>query len=399
MPDQTEDVADEVAERTAELERAQEQLRQSEELYRHVVELSNLMPWTADRNGSVIAVNARWREWTGTEPGEALDANWENFVHPDDVEGLREAWAKAVWNGERFEYDWRMRTADGSYRWFRSRAAKRADDGGGDAVWYGTVEDVQEPHEAEDAFRRAQAELANVSRLSAMGAMASAIAHDLNQPLTAIAQYVRGSKRLLGRVDGPAKADLTEGLDEADRNIVRAADIVRRVREFVTRGTIEARRENLTTLIEEACRFAMADPSAAGISCRAQTDGDCFVMADRVQVRQVLVNLIRNAVAAMEEASQRRIVIRTSPGRPGFCEVAVSDTGVGIAPEAASRIFDPLYTTRDGGMGVGLSICRTIVEAHGGEIWVDTTAGPGATIRFTLPVAPPANGRVPEAGG
>jgi two-component system sensor kinase FixL len=186
-------------------------------------------------------------------------------------------------------------------------------------------------------------------------------------------------------------------LEEADRNTVRASEIVRRVREFVTRGTIETRRENLPALIEEACRFAMNDPSAAGVDCRVRPDGDCFVFADRIQIRQVLVNLIRNAIAAMEQSPKRSIVIRTEPGPPGYCEVSVSDTGPGIPPEAAPRIFDPLYTTRADGMGVGLSICRMIVEAHGGTIWIDAKAGPGATIRFTLPVAP-VDGQAPAAG-
>jgi PAS domain S-box-containing protein len=376
-----------IAERTAELEHAQEQLRESEELYRHVIELSSMVPWTADSEGRVTAVGKRWREWTGAALRHALGTEWMDYVHPDDLQPLVQAWTQAVWSGSRFDLEWRMKTADGGYRWCHARAAKRADESGGDRVWYGTLEDVQERHEAEDAQRRAQAELAQVSRLSAMGAMASAIAHDVNQPLTAIAQYVRGCKRMLGRVEGPGKPGLAEALDDADRNTVRASEIVRRVREFVTRGTIETRRENLHALIDEACRFAMNDPSAAGVDCRVRTEGDCMVCADRIQIRQVLVNLIRNAVAAMEHSPRRSIIIRTEPGPAGYCEVSVSDTGSGIAPEAAPRIFDPLYTTRANGMGVGLSICRMIVEAHGGTIWIDLDSGPGATVRFTLPLA------------
>jgi PAS domain S-box-containing protein len=392
-------IAAEISARTTELERAQERLRESEELYRHVIELSSLMPWTADRNGHIIEVSGRWREWTGAAPDSAIGEHWVDFVHPDDVEPLLQAWTQAVWTGRRFEREWRVRHADGSYRWCHARAAKRDDKGVGEIVWYGTLEDVQERHEAEDAYRRAQAELAHVSRLSAMGAMATAIAHDLNQPLTAIAQYVRGSKRLLDRIEGAGKADLTEGLDNADRNTVRAAEIVRRVREFVTRGTIEKENWNLAAMIDEACRFAMADPAAAGIDCRVRADTDCCVLADRIQVRQVLVNLIRNAVTAMEGSQEKRIIVRTRQGPPGYCEVSVSDTGFGIPPEAAARIFDPLYTTRKDGMGVGLSISHTIIEAHGGKIWVDTDVERGATIRFTLPVAARSNGQAPEEAG
>ena len=180
---------------------------------------------------------------------------------------------------------------------------------------------------------------------------------------------------------------------------MRAAEIVRRVREFVTRGTIEKERCNLAALIEEACRFAIADPAAAGVDCRVRADTDCSVLADRIQVRQVLVNLIRNAVAAMEGCPQRRIIVRTRQGPPGYCEVSVTDTGFGIPPEAAARIFDPLYTTRKDGMGVGLSISRTIIEAHGGAIWVDPDVERGATIRFTLPVASRSSGQALEEAG
>lgn len=382
-----------------ELERAQERLRQSEELYRCVIELSNLTPWAADANGRIIEINKRWRDWTGAPPEGALGTAWLDFVHPDDRERLLQAWTHAVWTGRRFEHEWRVLRADGSYRWCRTRAAKRSGDAVGEIVWYGTAEDVHEYHEAEEAYRRSQAELVHVSRLSAMGTMASAIAHDINQPLTATAQYVRGCKHLLGRVEGPGKTDLAEGLEDADRSIVRAADIVRRVREFVTRGTIEARRENLLALVEDACRFTMADLAGSGVDCRVRADEKCFVLADRVQVRQVLVNLIRNSVAAMEGCQQRRIVIRTGPGSPGYCEVSVSDTGAGIAPEAVERLFEPLYTTRKDGMGVGLPICRTIIEAHGGAIWIDTAIEHGATIHFTLPIAATEDAQAPEEAG
>jgi len=391
--------AAEIAERTAELERAQQQLRESEELYRHVVELSSLIPWTADGQGRILAVGKRWREWTGAAPHQAVGTGWQDFVHPEDADGLLQAWTQAVWTGRRFEREWRVRGTDGSYRWCLARAAKRLDHDGDEIVWYGTLEDVQERHEAEEGYRRAEAELAHVSRLSAMGAMATAIAHDLNQPLTAIAQYVRGCKRLLADVEGPGREELADGLENADRNTVRASEIVRRVREFVTRGTVETRRENLAELVEEACRFAMADPGANGVRCRLGLDGECTVLADRIQIRQVLVNLIRNAVDAMQGRRRRDIVIQTGCGRPGYCEVSVSDTGPGIAPADTARIFDPLYTTRTDGMGVGLSISRTIVEAHGGTIWIDLRDGEGATIRFTLPVAAPADGQAPEATG
>lgn len=370
-----------------ELEQTQEKLRRSEELYRYVVELSSLLPWTADAEGRILSAGGRWTSWTGTERAAALGEAWQDFIHPDDVERVTSAWRDAVDNRDRFELEWRVRTADGSYRWTHARAAKRSDKSNGELVWYGTLEDVHERRVALDAFRRAQAELARFSRLSAMGAMASAIAHDLNQPLTAITHYVRGSKRLIERVEGEGKPALAEALEDADRSALRASDIVRRVREFVARGTVDARREDLAVLVAEACRFGLADPSAEDIVCRTVVETACQVLADRIQIQQVLVNLIQNAVESMQGQQQRRLEIRIGAGRPGFCQVSLRDTGHGITAKDGTRVFDPLYSTRSGGMGVGLSICRMIIEAHGGAIWHQPAPDGGTIFSFSLPTA------------
>lgn len=369
------------------LEQTQEQLRRSEELNRYVIELSSLLPWTADDSGSILSAGRRWTTWTGAPTETALRTGWHDFTHPDDLKRVAAEWGEAVRNGERLDTEWRIRHADGGYRWVHARAAKRADNEDGDIVWYGTLEDIHEQRVALDAFHRAQAELARFSRLSAMGAMASAIAHDLNQPLTAITHYVRGSKRLLDEVAGEGKAALAEALDDADKSALRASDIVRRVREFVARGATETRRENLGRLIDEACRFALADAPAQGVTCRTVHDARCLVQADRIQIQQVLVNLIQNAIEAMQDQPRRELEIRTAAGRPGFCQVSVIDSGHGIDPKNAARIFDPLYTTRHGGMGVGLAISRMIIEAHGGAIWHAPAPDGGTIVYFTLPWA------------
>lgn len=361
--------------------------REGVELYRRIIELTNLIPWLADQDGAIVAAGPRWLDWTGANVSEVLGDGWVRFVHPDDVDRTVATWAAAIQSGARYDVEWRVRTRDGSYRWCHARGAKQAGVPGGEPVWYGILEDVHDRRVAADSFRRAEAELARISRLSAMGAMATAIAHDLNQPLTAIVHYVRGSLRLTDKVQGPGKADLSAALADADKSAVRASDIVRRVQEFVTRGTIEARPEDLVALIEEACRFGVIDLAERGITCRIDFGTHCAVMADRLQIQQVLVNLIRNAIQAMENCPRRELAVNTDAAKPGFCQVAVSDTGRGIAPGSEQRLFDPLYTTRREGTGIGLSISRMIVEAHGGTIWYEPGAGGGTTIKFTLPVA------------
>jgi two-component system sensor kinase FixL len=379
---------DQIEARTAELIRTREQLAAREELYRQVLDLSRLLPWTCDAEGRILAVGDRWIEWTGARKHEAFGLKWTRFMHPDDQPEVLADWAQALRHGHWYEGDWRVRMQDGGYRWVRARASKCGDPPPGRPVWYGTLEDVHEQRLAAGAFQQAQAELAHVSRLSAMGAMASAIAHDLNQPLTAVANYVRGCRRLLGPLQGPGKDDVINALDDADANAVRAGDIVRRVREFVTRGHVEVMAESLTDLVEEACRFALVDAPARGIRYRLDLQANCPVLADRVQIQQVLVNLMRNAVNALEGQPRRELTITTQSGPEGFCQVSICDSGKGIPPEAAERIFDPFYTTRTDGMGIGLSISRMLVEAHGGAIWNDTRPGGGTMIAFTLPIAP-----------
>jgi two-component system, LuxR family, sensor kinase FixL len=386
--------------RIDELERAQQRLRASEELYRHVVELSSLIPWTSDDDGNILTVGERWTDWTGAPVAAALGTGWIAYLHPDDHGHVLPAWAEALRNGTPLQLEYRLRTAAGDYRWCHVRTRRRGDGGEAASLWYGTLEDIHERRTALDAYHRAQADLAHVSRLSAMGAMATAIAHDLNQPLTASVHYIRGCRSLLAGIDGPAKDEVEAGLDGADANIVRASDIVRRVREFVSRGSVDRGPERLIPLIDGACDFALGDAAARGIVHRSDYRADCVVMVDRVQVQQVLVNVIRNAVEALDGAPRREIVFATRKASPDLCEVRVTDTGPGIAPEAAARLFDPFYTTRAHGMGMGLSISRTIVEAHGGSIRHEAPPSGGTTIAFTLPIAPdPGTAPAPASAG
>lgn len=370
----------------AELRRAQRRLAESEERYRYTIDLSGMIAWTADANGKINGVGERWRDWTGTVPEVALAEGWMRFIHPADAPEVAHRWSETVRAGNRIDITYRLLGEDGVYRWVNARATKRVDGDPGGTVWYGTLEDVHDGRLAAEASQRTQAELEHVSRLGAMGAMASAIAHDLNQPLTAIAHYVRGSRRLAETLTGDNRADLLAALSDADRSVVRAGDIVRRVREFVTRGAVEQRVETLGDIIAESARFALTDAAEKGVSISLSLTGDCQVFVDRVQMQQVFVNLIRNAVEAMEGRPHRELTIATSR-RVGECEVVVSDTGRGVPEEVRGRLFDPFYTTRANGMGVGLSITRTIVEGHGGTISLDPPNGGGATFRFTLPLA------------
>jgi two-component system sensor kinase FixL len=215
--------------------------------------------------------------------------------------------------------------------------------------------------------------------------MASALAHELNQPLSAIANYLKGSRRLLGTSTDERAATVRDAVDKASEQALRAGQIIRRLRDFVARGESERRVESLSKLVEETSALALVGAKEHGIHVRFQLDLQFdLVLADKVQFQQVLLNLMRNAIEAMADSPRRELVVSSTPAGSGDIVVSVSDTGPGIAPEIADQLFQPFITTKAQGMGVGLSISRTIIEGHGGRIWVSATPGGGATFHFTL---------------
>jgi two-component system sensor kinase FixL len=257
----------------------------------------------------------------------------------------------------------------------------------------GFVRDLTERQATEARMQELQSELVHVSRLTAMGEMASALAHELNQPLSAIANYLRGSKRLLDKGDPADLPRLSEALGKAADQALRAGDVIHRLRDFVGRGETERRIESVSKLIEEASALALVGVKELGVRTTMQFDPMAdLVLADRVQIQQVIINLLRNAIDAMRGVARAELKVRVSLQPNGFTLISVSDSGSGMSDEVKERLFEPFMTTKKEGMGVGLSICRTIVEAHGGSIWADDNDGPGATFCFTLPLAEtPAN--------
>jgi len=249
----------------------------------------------------------------------------------------------------------------------------------------GFIRDLSERQKTEARLQELQSELVHISRLTAMGEMASALAHELNQPLSAIANYLKGSQRLLEGRDDQQLVLVRDAMDKAAEQSLRAGQIIRRLRDFVARGESERQVESIKKLIEEASALALVGAKDQGVRVTFKLDPRIDrVLADKVQIQQVILNLMRNAVDAMESSERRELVLAATAADDDMVEVSVSDTGSGIAPEITSQLFQPFITTKRQGMGVGLSISRTIIEGHGGRIWAEANRGGGTVFRFTL---------------
>jgi PAS domain S-box-containing protein len=249
---------------------------------------------------------------------------------------------------------------------------------------------------ADARLQEARQELFHAARLSAAGQMAAALAHELSQPLTAAANSVAAARRLLAK-GGEEIVTASEVMGEAGEQILRAGQIMRRLREFVSRGETEKRVELVSTMVEEARALALRGPDALDVQVRLHFEPNArHVLVDRIQIQQVLVNLMRNAIEAMDASRRRELDVATSLRDERMVEIAVTDTGPGLPDDIAARLFEPFVSTKPNGMGLGLSICRSIVEVHGGRLRCETNTGGGSVFRFTVPVAP-TNG-TPNAG-
>lgn len=256
-------------------------------------------------------------------------------------------------------------------------------------IFTGFIHDITQRQKDQLRLQGLQSDLAHVGRVSEMGTLASSLAHELNQPLTAISNYCETLRDLLSSTpDEETLAVVREALDDAAAQAIRAGQIVRRLRDFVSHGDLERRTESLPRLVTEANALALVGSREHGIEVHVELNTKADrVIVDRIQIQQVLVNLIRNAIDAMMDSSTRILTIRTYAEPYDFMRISIEDSGSGISESVAAQLFQPFVTSKETGMGIGLSICRTIIEAHGGRIWFEPAQGGGTVFHFTLPAA------------
>ncbi len=395
-----------VAERTAELRganeelkrevaermRADESLQRSVDLYRLLAENATDGIARFDVNGRYQYVSPAYRNILGFAPEELIGLANYKLVHPDDLQIVALAHQEVLAGSGRVTVSFRLAHKAGSYRWVEVNARRVAEDGGACREIVSVMRDVSERKAVEERLKRLQDELAHAARLSTLGEMASGLAHELDQPLTAVLNYLDAGRRLLSAERTVMPPALGGALEEAMAEAARAGRIIHQWRAFARRGETERRAEDVNRLVQAVVELAAADVRVRRVKVELDLGAELpAVRADAVQVQQVILNLLRNAWEAMGEGSEgeRRITVRTQVVKDGEVEVAVSDTGRGLTAAERKRLFEPFYTTKESGMGLGLPISRSIVEAHGGRLWADAEPADretmtGATFRFTL---------------
>ncbi|MFN0302238.1 MAG: PAS domain S-box protein [Burkholderiales bacterium] len=368
--------------------RAEESLRESEANYRLLVENQSDLVLKIARGGTVAFASPSCRQLLGESAVNMVGHPLAIKIHDDDVELTKAAWS-AVWESPYVSnFESRVMTKDG-WRWlaWSARAIDEDKLQGDVSAVIAVARDVTERRRAEEQARQHLQQLAHVARVSSMGEMASAIAHEINQPLTTIANYANACVILLE--SGQSKeGELLDTMKRVAAQAERAGDVVRKMRSFVRGDEGQATAVSVKFIVTEVLRLALPDARENGVAIMLDLDSELpDVLADSVQIQQVLLNLVRNAIEAISTAKSiaREVRIASRRGPPGYLELRVQDTGPGIPTDMLGKIFDAFYTTKADGMGIGLALSRSIVDAHGGRLWA--SAGKmGATFHLTLPL-------------
>lgn len=374
--------------------RAEEALRRSEQRLQELIDAVPIRIWSATPGGGPIYFNKRYQDYlrsvianfdTLEDPG--IETFVQKLIHSEDAPRVMRTVGNCFETGNGSVMRFRWREKDGVYRWAECRIEPRRDPNGRIVQWYGVSLDIDDEMRAQEALRQASDKLARAAQAASLAELSASIAHEVNQPLAAVMANSDACRRWL-QSDPPNLERARATVEEIIRNANSAAEVVSRIRALF-KHTIQARnRSSLEPVIAEVTGL-VADLAAKNlVAIETKVEEDLPPIAfDRVQIQQILVNLMRNAVEAMQTSSGTRTLSVRACGKADLVQVEVSDTGAGI--EQPEKIFDPFFTTKESGMGMGLAISRSIAESHGGRLWVEENKGSGATFIFTLPIEMP----------
>ena len=368
---------------------AEQALRDSERELSLLVDMVPSHLWRLTPDGETTLANKRMADFLGMDLADKsrLETVFETIFHPDDADAVADVLGRCLLTGERFSMTYRLRRADGAYRWMSGRAEPMRDEGGRIVQWFGLCHDIDDQVHAEEALRRASDRLAQATRAASLAELSASIAHEVNQPLAAIVANSHACHRWLS-AEPPNVERAMITAERITRDAKSAADVVSRIRALFRQAPHTRSSENVSRVIGEVCRL-MADEIAAK-DIRIETDieqGVPSIALDRVQVQQVLVNLIRNGIEAMDAIVDRTRVLRIRACHDGLDAIRVEIRDAGTGFKDPDRVLEPFYTTKQQGMGMGLAICRSIIESHGGRLWTANNETRGATVAFTLPLA------------
>jgi PAS domain S-box-containing protein len=378
-----------VRERTAELERSNEEIRESERQLRMLTEAIPQQIWRADISGNIEYCNQHLLTYTGKVAEDVLGNSFFSIIHPEDEPIYRQGLSHAIAIGSGFEVEARVRGADSRFKWFLARAIPQQTEDGKIVRWYGIHIEIEEQRRAQQSLADAQGNLTRLSHILSMAEMAASIAHELNQPLTAVVTHAYACREWLN--SSPVNVEKASSTAEKIvQESTRASAVVKRVRALFRKDKEAPIREtaDINQLIRELARILREDAIRRGVSIKLDLADDLQqAQIDSVQIQQVLLNLATNAMDAMTDIEgTRELTIRSRNHNQGEVIVSVADTGCGVPPDIIDKVFDPFFSTKSEGTGMGLALCRTIIEEHDGRLWVANSSPEGAVFQFSLRV-------------
>ena len=372
-----------------ERKRSEERLRESEARFQAMADKAPVMIWTTGTDGLCNYFSQPWLNFTGRTMEQEVGLGWMQGVYPDDVQGCFDGFLPKFEERKPFRMEYRLRRADGEYRWVMESGVPRYTPGGEFTGYIGSnidITDLKLAEQEREKLRQAQTDLAHINRVTAMGELTASLAHEIKQPISAAFTDAKTCLKWLEREE-PGVAEARKAASRIIKDVTRASEIIGRIRSLFKKGEAQRESVDINEIIREMIALLRDEAGKYSILVHTELAADLpNITADRVQLQQVFMNLMLNAIAALSEMNgARELTIRSERSPENQVLISVSDNGVGLPPEYEDKIFNAFFTTRPQGTGMGLSISRSIIESHSGRLWATPNPGRGAIFQFTLP--------------